>query len=206
MMASHAPPATRISPEEFLAMDREAEFKSEYYDGEIVAMSGASLRHNRIVANLVAALHGQLRRGPCQVFPSAMRVWNPVRRSYTFPDVVVVCGRPEVADGKQDVLLNPTLLIEVLSDSTQARDRGQKSEGFRRLTSPQEYLLVAQHEVRVERYRRYGEKQWMLTEALDEQDVLELDSIGCTLALSDVYENALGSEVERVAAPDENHG
>jgi Uma2 family endonuclease len=137
-MASQAPAAAPVSPEEFLAIDREAEFKSEYYDGEIVAMSGASLRHNRIVANLVAALHSQLRRGPCQVFPSDMRVWNPVRRSYTFPDVVVVCGRPEVADGKQDVL--------------------------------------------------------------------ELDSIGCTLALSDVYENALGSEVERVAAPDENHG
>jgi Uma2 family endonuclease len=205
-MATRADKLSRMSPEQFLAMDRAAERKSEYYDGEVVAMTGASLRHNRIVANLIAALHGHLRRGPCEVLPSDMRVWNPVRRSYTFPDVVVVCGRPLLADEQRDVLLNPTLLIEVLSDSTESLDRGAKAEGFRRLESLQEYLLVSQREVRVERYRRYGERQWMLTEALDAGDVLDLDGVGCTLALSDVYENVFDSEPEAGAEPEENHG
>jgi Uma2 family endonuclease len=104
-MATRADKLSRMSPEQFLAMDRAAERKSEYYDGEVVAMTGASLRHNRIVANLIAALHGHLRRGPCEVLPSDMRVWNPVRRSYTFPDEVVVCGRPLLADEQRDVLL-----------------------------------------------------------------------------------------------------
>jgi Uma2 family endonuclease len=205
-MASHPETATWISPEEFLARDREAEFKSEYYDGEVVSMSGASLRHNRVVRNLLVTLGTQLRRGPCEVLPSDMRVWNRVRRSYTFPDVVVVCGTPRLSDERRDVLLNPTLLIEVLSDSTQARDQGQKSEGFRRLDSLQEYLLVSQDEVRVERYRRYSEHQWMLTEALDLHGVLELDSIGCTLPLSEVYENAFDSALERTLSPDDDHG
>jgi Uma2 family endonuclease len=94
----------------------------------------------------------------------------------------------------------------VLSDSTEGRDRGQKSEGFRRLDSLQEYLLVSQDEVRVERYRRYSEHQWMLTEALDLHGVLELDSIGCTLPLSEVYENAFDSALERTLSPDDDHG
>jgi Uma2 family endonuclease len=205
-MATHAHDVARVTPEQFLAMDREAEFKSEYYDGEIVAMTGGSLRHSRIASNLIGTLHGQLSRGPCQAFGSDMRVWNAVQRSYTFPDVVVVCGRPVLSDDRQDVLLNPTLLIEVLSDSTEARDRGQKAEGFRRLESLQEYLLVSQHEVRVERYRRYGERQWLMTEALHESEVLDLDSIGCRLTLSDVYDNAF-QPVDRVEAlPEEDHG
>ncbi len=190
-MSSH-PETALLSPEEFLEAERRAETKHEYYDGEIVALSGASLPHNRIVANLIAALHPQLRDTTCSVFPSDLRVWNPARRSYTYPDVVVVCGEPQASDERRDVLLNPTLLIEVLSESTESRDRGEKAEGIRRLESLQEYLLVSQAEVRVERYRRYGERQWMLTEALDRGDVLELDSIGCTLALQDVYQNVLG--------------
>jgi Uma2 family endonuclease len=204
-MSSHAQTAL-ISPEEYLEEERKAETKHEYYDGEIVAMSGASLPHNLIVANLVAALHLQLRGTSCRVYPSDLRVWNPERRSYTYPDVAVVCGEPQASDERRDVLLNPTLLIEVLSDSTEAKDRGEKSEGFRRLVSLQEYLLISQTEPRVERYRRYGERQWMLSEALEMGDVVELDSIGCTLALKDIYENVLGTEADPGANTNADHG
>jgi Uma2 family endonuclease len=142
------------------------------------------------------------------VYPSDLRVWNPITRSHTFPDVVVVCGESRLnGDGENDVLLNPTLLIEVLSPSTEAKDRGGKAESFRRLDSLQEYLLVSQFEPHIEHYRRYDERQWMLTEATHLADALELGSIGCTLALSDIYQNVAVSPAEDDAAhTDSDHG
>lgn len=190
-MSSHAASPTLVSPEEYLARERQAEVKSEYFDGEVVAFAGASERHNLIVANLVYTLLGQLRDGPCRVYPSDLRVWNPLRRTYTYPDVTVVRGERRFADDQRDVLLNPTLLVEVLSESTEKRDRGIKSEQYRRIESLSTYLLVSQDSPRAELYRRYGELQWMLTEALGITDVLELDSVDCTLALRDIYYNVL---------------
>ena len=163
-------------------------------------------RHNLIVANLIIALGAQLRGGPCRVYPSDMRVRNPVTNSYMFPDVVVVCGESRFADEERDVLLNPTLLIEVLSDSTERKDRGEKSEAFRRLESLQEYLLVSQFGHRAECYRRYGERQWMLTETLALEEQIELDSIGCALALRDIYENVLPSDAGEGASTEPDYG
>lgn len=176
------------SPEEYLAAERDAEEKSEYLAGEIVGFAGASPAHNAIVFNLAGALYPQLRGRACRGFPSDLRVHDPITSSFTYPDIVVVCGDPAFHDEHGDTLLNPTLLIEVLSKSTEQRDRGQKAEHYRQMESVQEYLFVGQDRPHVEHYRRYGPRQWMLTEASDLNSVLELPAIGCTLALRDVYD------------------
>lgn len=184
-----------VSPEEYLGMDRAAETKSEYYDGVIVAMAGASERHNLIVGNLIVALGIQLRGTGCRIYPGDFRVWNAITRSYTFPDVVVVCGESQLTDDdEKDVLLNPTLLIEVLSPSTERNDRGKKAESFRRLGSVQEYLFVSQFDPRVEHYARQSDPFWLFSETAILDDSLELESIGCTLSLRDIYENVFTAQ------------
>src|SRR5918997_1049049 len=119
-------PKTFVTTEEYLAFERAAEYKNEYFDGEIVAMTGASRRHNLINVNVLSELHGQLRRAPCEVYPSEMRVRIPAANLYTYPDVTVVCGEPKFEDDYVDTLLNPTLIVEVLSKSTAMYDRTQK--------------------------------------------------------------------------------
>jgi Uma2 family endonuclease len=184
-------PAPFITPEQYLDAERHSETKSEYLDGQVFAMTGASVSHNLIVANIVGLLHGQLRGGECRVYASGMRLLVSTSGLHTYPDVTVVCGEPRLADQHRDTLLNPTVLIEVLSDTTERYDRGRKAEHYRRLESLREYLLVAQHEPRVEHYRRAGERDWMLSEAIGPAEAVELASVGCTLALSEVYDGVL---------------
>lgn len=188
--AAVSQPEPWISPEEYLEAERLAETKSEYLDGRVYPMPGASFAHNVIVANLVATLHRQLKGGPCRVLPSDLRLRVPLTGLYTYPDASVVCGEPDLEDGHRDILLNPTVLIEVLSDSTERHDRGRKAEHYRRIESLQEYLLVAQAEPRIERYRRQGEREWVLTEAIGLEESIGVDSIGCVLVLRDVYDGA----------------
>ena len=180
-----------ITPEEYLEAERSAEFKSEYLDGQVFAMSGASRRHNLIVGKLVATFVHQLRGRPCEVYPSDMRLRVPETGLYTYPDVTVVCGTPELQDGYFDILLNPTVLVEVLSESTERTDRGRKAVHYRRIPSLEEYLLVWQAEARVERYRRSGGGEWRVTDVTGMDASVELDSIGCTLMLREVYEGVL---------------
>ena len=177
-----------LSTEEYLVAEREAEQKSEYFGGELVAFAGASPAHNVVVANTIATLVVQLRGRRCTVYPSDLRVHNAVTGSFTYPDLVVVCGEPAFHGHHPDTLLNPTLLIEVLSKTTEQRDRGLKAEHYRQMESVQEYLFIGQEKPHVEHYRRYGARQWMLTEASDLNDALELPAIGCTLALRDIYD------------------
>jgi Uma2 family endonuclease len=184
-------PKQRITPADYLEAERRAEYKSEYYDGEVFAMSGASEPHNLMVANLIVALGSQLRGGPCRVYPSDMRVKVHASGLYTYPDVAVVCGKSQLEDDHFDTLLNPTLLIEVLSPSTESWDRGMKAEHYRRLESLGELLLVAQDEPRVERCRRQGEREWLLTVFCGLDESVELAAVGCTLALRDVYAGVL---------------
>jgi Uma2 family endonuclease len=181
-------PERWITPEEYLEADRKAEFKSEYLDGQVFAMSGASRRHNLIVGKLIVALGVQLHGRPCEVYPSDMRLRVPETGLYTYPDVTVVCGTPELQDGHFDILLNPTVLVEVLSESTERTDRGRKSLHYRRIRSLAQYLLVSQDEPLVESYRRTGEAEWQLTEAVGVDASVTLDSIGCTVELSELYE------------------
>lgn len=188
-MSSHPHP-TMISPEEYLVRERAAECKSEYIAGEVRTMTGASRKHNLVAVNLAALLHTQLRGRPCETYASDMRVQTRAD-VYLYPDVVVVCGEPELADDRFDTLLNPTVVVEVLSPSTEGYDHGEKWEKYRRLASLRDYLLVAQDEPRVERYTRQGEGLWLFSETDGLDAELRLESIGCTLALRDVYERVL---------------
>lgn len=177
---------TGFTPEEYLALERAAEFKSEYVNGEIFAMAGATREYNLIAANVLAGLHGQLTARPCEVYGSDMRVQVSDTGLYTYPDVVAVCGGARFEDEHRDTLLNPSVLVEVLSPTTESYDRGEKFAHYRRLASLQDYVLIAQDKVRVEHFARQG-GQWLLTEASDVDGTIHLAAIGCTLALRDVY-------------------
>ena len=151
-------------------------------------MGGASERHNVIVANVVAELRGQLKGRPCRVYPSAMRVRIRETGLHAYPDVTVVCGRAEFDDAQRDTLLNPTVIVEVLSKSTESYDRGEKCAHYRKLPSLTEYVLIAQDKILVEHYQRQPEQQWLLSEASTLQQSLHLAAIQCTLDLAEVYD------------------
>lgn len=175
-----------FAPEEYLALERQAETKSEYVNGEIYAMAGASREHNYIAGDLFGELRSQLRGRNCKLFMSDMRVRVKPTGLYTYPDVVVVCGRPRFDDTQVDVLLNPTVIFEVLSDSTEAYDRGAKFAHYRYLESLQEYILIAQDRMQVDHYARMG-NQWLLTVFSHPDEVLSLPSIECAIPLSEIY-------------------
>lgn len=186
----------RYTPEEYLAREREADFKSEYVGGRIRAMSGASRAHNLIVTNFVRELSTQLRGRPCETYAADMRVLTRRSYAYRYPDVVVVCGEPRFEDGHLDTLVNPTLLVEVLSPSTEHVDYGEKLREYRQMETLQAYVFVAQDRMAVELYERRGDV-WVLRDAYEPEHVLRLEAIGCELALRDLYER-----VEFPAEPD----
>ncbi len=173
---------------EYLAFERASEEKHEYLNGEIFLMAGATGNHNVVQINTAASLHAQLRKRPCITYGSDMRVRVDDSGLYTYPDISVVCDPPEFEGEDQDTLLNPTLIIEVLSPSTESYDRGRKFQHYRTLASLQEYVLVAQDSAHIERYLRQPGDEWLLADATGLDARIELASIGCTLALADVYE------------------
>ena len=179
------------SPEDYLAQERIAEHKSEFMDGRIYAMTGASRAHNLITVNLARSLGNQLLNRPCEAYISDMRVKAADARSYRYPDVAVVCGRPEFEDEHADTLLNPTLLIEVLSPCTEAGDRGEKFVEYRCIPSLKQYILVEQDKPRIERYERQRDG-WLLTETAGLDATVSLDAVGCVLALAEVYDKVFG--------------
>jgi len=181
-------PKTKLTPEEYLEIERKAEYKSEYFDGEIFAMAGAKRNHNKIVGNLTGLVWQNLKGKDCEFYPSDMRVFVPKTGLYTYPDVVVVCGEPKFQDKVFDTLLNPTLLIEVLSESTESYDRGKKFQHYRSIESLQEYILVSQDEARIEKYVRRGDGFWLLSEAVSLNSEIEFASIECRIALAEVYD------------------
>jgi Uma2 family endonuclease len=174
------------TPEEYLEMERAAEFRSEYISGEVFAMAGASFEHGIIISNLTRLLNTQLDEEPCIVIPNDLRVQAKVTGPYFYPDAVVVCDKPRFGDERNDTLLNPTVIIEVLSPSTEAYDRGEKFIHYRRIESLREYLLVAQNTPRIERFVRQGDF-WLMAEAAGLEASLSLETIDCTLELSSVY-------------------
>jgi len=191
-------PQARYTPEEYLALERKAAYKSEYVNGEIFAMSGASERHNLIAGNIFAALHGQFRRRPCRAYVNDLRVKVSPTGLYTYPDVAALCGEPQFDDEQQDTLLNPDVIIEVLSPSTEAYDRGGKFGHYRKLASLKEYVLVSQEEPHIELYVRQADSQWLLSEASALQEVVLLPSVNCSLSLADVYDKVeFDPQVER---------
>ena len=181
-------PKTFLTLEEYLEIERKAEYKSEYCDGEMFAMAGAGENHNQLVMNLAIGLGSQFRSRPCRVYSNDMRVRVVATGLYTYPDVVVVCGERRYLDERRDTLLNPSLLIEVLSPSTEAYDRGRKFESYRSIESLSEYLLVASDRVHVDLYTRQPDGRWLLTSASRLEDSLDLQAAGFRLALAELYE------------------
>jgi Uma2 family endonuclease len=176
------------TPEEYLALERQAPCKSEYYAGEIFAMAGASRWHNLIVANVVGELRSQLKGRPCATYPSDIRVKVSPTGLYTYPDVTVVCGEAQFEDNQQDTLLNPTLIVEVLPESTEAYDRGGKFAHYRKLAFLMEYVLIAQTKPHIEHYVRQPDNRWLRVEADSLHNAVHLASIDCRLALAEVYD------------------
>ncbi len=188
--------------EEYLALERKAEYKSEYVDGMIIALAGASRSHSLIVFNLARGLGPQLVGRPCEAYVSDMRVRVSPAGLYTYPDLVAVCGEIFFEDEHTDTLLNPTVIVEVLSPSTEAYDRGEKFAHYRRLESLQEYVLVSQARVRIESYVRQGAR-WILSEASALDATVRLESIGCDLVLRDVYDKVRFAESGEDAVPEQ---
>ena len=178
---------TRYTAEEYLTLERSASIRSEFHDGQIFAMTGASRPHNLMTVNIGRELSLQLKNRPCEAYISDMRVKAANARSYHYPDIAVVCGKPEFEDAFVDTLLNPTLLIEILSPSTEAYDRGGKFAHYRKIVSLQEYLLVMQDQPSIERYLRQGDV-WILSDAVGLDACISLVSIDCILSLREVYD------------------
>jgi Uma2 family endonuclease len=183
-------PRQRLTIAEYLALERQAETRHDYLDGEVFAMTGASRAHNLIAGNVFREIANQVRRRPCEVYTGDMRVRTPAGL-FTYPDVVAVCGEPRFDDSQSDTLLNPTLIVEVLSASTEAYDRGTKAAQYRSLPSLAEYVLVAQDQVRVEHWSRQpadGAPEWLRKDLTALTERLELPSIGCRVRVGDIYE------------------
>ena len=174
------------SEDEYLAFEREAVDKHELIDGEIVAMAGASRRHNLISTNTTVALGIQLRGKRCEIYANDMRVRMKKGR-YSYPDVVVVCGEPQFADDEFDVLLNPVVVVEVLSKSTRFRDKTEKLETYQKMESIQECLLIEQDFLHIEHYIKQTPMQWLLRIHEDLNDTIALESVNCQLLLTDIY-------------------
>jgi Uma2 family endonuclease len=185
-----------VTPEEYLALERAAERKSEYRDGEIVGMTGGTRRHSLITLNIGSELNRQLEERPCEAHVNDLRVLVAARRLYTYPDVIVVCGEPALADRYRDTLTNPTVLIEVLSPSTEAYDRGMKFEHYRTLDSLREYLLVSQSRPQVDHFMREDDGPWLLSAASDLAATIVLPSIQCQLDMARIYKKVRFGEIE----------
>ena len=182
-------PKSFISEEKYLELDRAAEHKSEYYDGEMFAMAGAGMAHNQIVFNTSIAIGIQLRGKSCQGLPSDMRVRIGAAARYSYPDITVVCGKPQVLDNRKDILLNPTVVIEVLSPSTADFDRSFKFVAYTAIPSLRQYVLIATDRASIEVFTRQPDGLWSPPVKATQLDgSIELESVGCCLALADVYD------------------
>jgi len=180
-------PKARFTVAEYLSIERSSTEKHEFALGEIYAMGGASARHVEIVGNIAGELSNQLRLRPARVYSASLRLCVDAEHRYTYPDVVVVCGQPRFLDDQLDTLLNPDLIVEVLSESTRNYDRGDKFQQYRGIPSFREYLLVDQAKVHVERYSKQSDGTWSLWETDALGDVVQLNSVGAALAVSEIY-------------------
>ncbi len=190
-------PKYYLSPTQYLVKERKAEFKSQYYRGEMFAMAGASREHNLIVGNLVREIGNALKDRRCEVYPSDMRVKVTATGLYTYPDATVVCGDPEFEDDQFDTLTNPTVLFEVLSDSTESWDRGGKFRQYRDIPSLKEYVMVTQDRASVERYIRQTDGGWLLKEIESTEASVRFDSINVMVPLAEIYRNIRFEDAEK---------
>lgn len=189
-------PSTRYSVDEYLTLERSTEVRHDFLDGEVFAMTGASYAHNVVVANIVGELRNQLRSGPCTVVANDQRVRAGLGRLYTYPDIVVVCGSPKI-EQPGDTLINPSVILEVLSDATEAYDRGKKFEHYRAIESLSDYLLVSQDRYQIERFTRGAQGHWIYSVASGSGASMPIESIGCVLSVGEAF-----GKVDGVSEPD----
>ena len=183
------PVTIAISPQDYLALERISKEKHEYFQGKIVAMAGASLIHNRLVANLLGEIREALKHKPCEILPSDIRVSTPSRESYMYPDALIVCGQPEMEDDKFDTLKNPVVIFEILSPSTEDHDRGRKFFFYRQIPSFKEYILVDSTKPFVEISRQEENGAWKFETISDPDGQLFISSIGISISMAEVYRN-----------------
>lgn len=184
-----APKYNYVSPEQYLEMERASETKHEYYQGEVFAMSGASIPHNDVFHNVYGMLFTSLKGKSCKPYGSNLRIHIPENSLYTYPDISIICGKPETAADFNDNVTNPTVIIEILSKSTQDYDRGTKFHLYRRIQTLKEYILIDSRSVCVELYNRQQNNGWLLTEFKQLTDSFYISTIGLTLFLKDVYDD-----------------
>lgn len=177
-----------FTEKEYLALEAVSERKHEFYRGEIIAMAGASFRHELIITNSIRSVGNQLRGSPCLILGSDLRVKVASVKGYFYPDIKIVCGTAQFNDDKPQSLLNPTVIIEVLSPTTANFDQGEKFRAYRQIESLQEYVLIAQDTPHIERHIRQPDGGWVMHEFDTLDASLELPSVGCTLSLAEVYE------------------
>ena len=187
MVALRKPQERVYTSDEYLELERKSNYKSEFLAGQIYAMSGGSPKHSRIGANLIKKIGNQLEEGPCHVYTSDLKVRTTAQGLFAYPDVTVVCGNLIFHDEEEDIIVNPTLLVEVLSRTTEAYDRGRKWAQYQSIASLQTYVLVAQDMARIEQYTRQPDDTWLLSTVAGMDRSIYLASIDCTLALSEVY-------------------
>ncbi|HLO87251.1 MAG TPA: Uma2 family endonuclease [Nostocaceae cyanobacterium] len=176
------------TPEEYLALEENAEYKSEYIDGQIIPMAGGTANHNRIAGNFYAVMNFAFRQKEYEVFNSDMRLWLPQKRIYTYPDAMIIVGEPEFYNNRTDIITNPQVIIEVLSKSTKGYDREDKFQAYRTIPSFQEYLLIDQTRIHVEHFSKTGKKQWNLREYDEEDEAIALVTVPFEISLQDLYD------------------
>lgn len=189
-----AAPRPQITPQEYLEIERKAATKSEYYAGEMFGMAGASREHNLIAVNVLASIHRQFVGRPCEVYAGDMRVKVSASGLYTYPDIIALCGKPIFDDLEADTLLNPMVIIEVLSKSTEGYDRGAEFEHYRKLESLEEFILVAQNKCHVEQFVRQPDRTWVLLETENRGEILKVRSIRCELSIAEIYDKVMPLE------------
>lgn len=183
-----AQPEPRVTLQDYFAQDEHSDNKLEYYAGTIVAQAGASARHNLIVANLIGHMYEPARRSGCRIFPGDMRVQAIDQQVYTYPDLSVVCGPPQYTDPTEMTLVNPTVILEILSPTTEARDRKEKFVYYRTIATLKEYILIAQNTPYVQRYTRQTAHFWYVHLTDDLADHVELEALGLRLPMQAIYE------------------
>lgn len=185
----------KYTPEEYLALEDKAEYKSEYWNGYIIplhgdspVLAGAGVNHVQIVTNLIEILSAQLKKKGCRTFSTDLKVWIPSREKFFYPDVAIVCGKLEFYKNRQDVILNPNLIIEVLSDSTVSIDRSEKLWLYQTLESLREYVLISQNKAVIEQFFRQDDGSWVYQATIGVESEVVFHSIETTLALSEIYD------------------
>lgn len=191
-MAAH--PIPNLTPEQYLEIERRAEFRSEYYRGVMYAMAGGSSAHSLIIVNFCGELRQAVKGQKCYVFQTDLRLRVSPAGLFTYPDMMVVCGDPAYADDRRDTVLNPILIVEVLSTSTERTDRGRKFADYGTLDSLREYVLVSQREPRIEIYRRQPNAPWLRSEVTGIDAILRIDCLDCNIPLAEIYDKVEFSE------------